>query len=82
MIKNQTVTRENWKEVQERCRVLEEEKQEQERMIQEAIQELASLRKSHEERQILIAKVGIEMQHQKQAREGYWKKRKQSEYTI
>ena len=65
MIKNQTVTRENWKEVQERCKVLEEEKQEQERMIQKAIQELTSLKKSHEELQILIAKAGIEIQHQK-----------------
>lgn len=66
LLKNQSVTKEKWKDIQEFLRILEEEKQNLEKEILEAAQNLDMLKKEQEELQIFIAKTGLEIQEQKQ----------------
>lgn len=66
MLKNQSVTKEKWQEIQEILDKLKEEKQNLEKDILETAQNLDRLKKEHEELQDFIVKTGLEIQNQKQ----------------
>ena len=54
-LKNQSVTKEKWEEIQELLKTLEEEKKTLEKDIRDAAQELDSLKTAHEKLQNLLA---------------------------
>lgn len=66
VLKNQSVTKEKWQEIQEILDKLKEEKQNLEKDILETAQNLDRLKKEHEELQDFIVKTGLEIQNQKQ----------------
>ena len=66
IIKNQAVTKENWKEIQQTLENLNEEREALEKETQEAAQDLDKLKKEHEELQKFIAIAGVEIQRQQQ----------------
>ena len=71
MIKNQTVTKESWQEVQETLEKLEEEKKRLEKEIRDDSQSLEKLKKDHDELQAFIARAGMEIQRQRQKLEDF-----------
>lgn len=66
MVKNQSVTRENWQEIQEILSNLEQEKQNMEKDILETAQNLDRLKKEQEELQTYITRTSGEIQNKKQ----------------
>lgn len=75
-LKNQSVTKEKWEEIQELLKTLEEEKKSLEKDIRDAAQELDSLKTAHEKLQNLLIKSAAEIDRQKQRLEDFpsWKK--------
>ena len=71
MIKNQTVTKESWQEVQETLEKLEEEKKRLEKEIRDDSQSHDKLKKDHDELQAFIARAGMEIQRQRQKLEDF-----------
>ena len=71
MIKNQAVTKENWLEVQETLKKLDEDKKYLEKEIRDDAQNLEKLKREHEELQSFITNTGIEIQHQQQKLEDF-----------
>ena len=71
MIKNQAVTKENWLEVQETLKKLDEDKKYLEKEIRDDAQNLEKLKREHEELQSFITNTGIEIQHQRQKLEDF-----------
>ena len=66
LLKNQTVTKDNWKGIQQLLETLEEDRKALEKEILQASQDLDKLKKEHEELQSFIVKSASEIQHQKQ----------------
>lgn len=66
LVKNQAVTKEGWKEIQEALKILEEERKDQEKEIRTVSQNLSQSKKAQEELQALIVNQGTEIQNQKQ----------------
>ncbi len=75
-LKNQSVTKEKWEEIQELLKTLEEEKKSLEKDIRDAAQELDSLKTAHEKLQNLLIKSAAEIDRQKQRLKIFpsWKK--------
>ena len=71
MIKNQAVTKENWLEVQETLKKLDEDKKYLEKEIRDDAQNLEKLKREHEELQSFITNTGIEIQRQRQKLEDF-----------
>lgn len=71
MIKNQTVTKESWQEVQETLEKLEEEKKRLEKEIRDDSQNLEKMKKDHDELQAFIARAEMEIQRQRQKLEDF-----------
>ena len=76
MIKNQAVTRENWKEIQVQLKELGEEQIEKEKKIQEMVQNLNQMKKEQEELLASITNASMEIQYQKQRMEDFEQLRK------
>ena len=70
-LKNQSVTKEKWEEIQELLKTLEEEKKSLEKDIRDAAQELDSLKTAHEKLQNLLIKSAAEIDRQKQRLEDF-----------
>ena len=76
IIRNQDVTRKNWKEIQENLKELGEEQRNKEKEIQKLVQELNQMKKEQEELLTFITKASMEIQHQKQRIEDFVQLRK------
>ena len=70
-LKNQSVTKEKWEEIQELLKTLEEEKKSLEKDIRDVAQELDCLKTAHEKLQNLLIKSAAEIDRQKQRLEDF-----------